>query len=168
LYKHHADGHPYEHARDRSHKLKGGWHRKDHHHRYPTVANLEAVLRSEGVNARSIESGALDGSDVPAMIKHFVGPSTPAILQVHWTTGGQHKVVCRRLDPDGTLIFLDPWYGLVEMPVSRLPKYEVPGGRTQAVVRGGSDAGLFTGRMVLTIQPPLSKHHTTRAATAHR
>jgi hypothetical protein len=57
-------------------------------------------------------------------LRAHVGPRTPAILYVgHSWQNSAHFTVCRRVDGDGTAVFLDPIYGLVEVDEKRLPLY---------------------------------------------
>jgi hypothetical protein len=49
----------------------------------------------------------------------------PFITRVKWTNGGGHFVVGMRTTSDGSLVCLDPWYGLVQPTISNLPAYTV-------------------------------------------
>jgi hypothetical protein len=46
-------------------------------------------------------------------------------------TSGGHFVVCRKIYSDGTIVFLDPWYSLVEVQYANLPNYTSPGASGQ-------------------------------------
>lgn len=49
----------------------------------------------------------------------------PFIARVGWTQGGGHFVVAARTTSGGNMVCLDPWFGLVETPLSLLPNYSV-------------------------------------------
>ena len=64
--------------------------------------------------------------------------NTPAICNVAWDGGGGHAILCVGTAPGTTnVVILDPWYGLVEIPIANLPRYDfVDGG-------GGNVQGEF-------------------------
>ncbi len=91
------------------------------------VTNLSDVLNAEGVKAdKAVYVG-------PALVYSFLAvfarETTPVIIHISWTPSGGHFVVCKQIDPDGTVVFLDPWYGLVEVAGGTLPAYN-PSGTT--------------------------------------
>ncbi len=90
---------------------------------YPS--NLSYVLNAEGVKAY----GAIcaPANKLWDYFSYYVGERTPMICQISWTGTGAHFVVCRKVYADGTIVFLDPWYGLVEVKYKDLPKYNPTG-----------------------------------------
>lgn len=58
---------------------------------------------------------------------HYLGDRTPIIAHISWSGGGGHFTLLRQIDPDHTMIFLDPWYDVVEVPRAQLPNYNVAG-----------------------------------------
>jgi len=91
------------------------------------VANLSEVLNAEGVKA--YKAGYVGPAGVYLFLVTFARETTPVIVHISWTPSGGHFVVCKQIYPDGTLVFLDPWYGLVEVARSTLPAYN-PSGST--------------------------------------
>ncbi|MCO6512650.1 MAG: C39 family peptidase [Aridibacter famidurans] len=107
---------PEKRAREISQKYAGNWTAKGG----TNVTNLSYVLNAEGVKCYA-------GTDIPdnkvfSYLSHYVTDRTPTIAHIAWTSGG-HFVLVRRIYGDGTIVFLDPWYGLVEMKKDDLPKY---------------------------------------------
>lgn len=87
--------------------------------------NLSYVLNAEGVKAYAATHIPKD--KLMSYVDYYLGERTLIIFHVEWTSGG-HFVVLRKKYSDGTLVFLDPWYGLVEVKTKNLPVYKVPGG----------------------------------------
>jgi hypothetical protein len=91
--------------------------------------NLAYVLNAEGVPAYG-------GTDVgqAKLFDYFwqyIGERTKIIAHIAWAGGGGHFVLLTQIDPDHRLIFLDPWYDVIEVPRARLPNYNVPGASGQ-------------------------------------
>lgn len=102
-------------------KFPGGW---QHGRGTPDMENLADILNAEKVKvyrATYVHPGA-----IASYLQFYAHARTPMICHVRWNGGGGHFVVCRQVYPDGTAIFLDPWYLLVERPLSRLPEYIAP------------------------------------------
>lgn len=99
--------------------------------------NLAYVLNRIGVKAYG-------GTDVTTgklfdYFWQYIGDRTPIIAHISWQNGGGHFTLLRQIDADHRLIFLDPWYDIVEVPRSQLPTYNVPGG-----------SGTFSGWLTIT------------------
>lgn len=107
-------------ARDLSQKYEGKWTAEG-----GTMAgNLTYVLIAEGVKTYAVEE--VTEKKLWDYIKHYVGPRTPVICHIAWTKGG-HFAVCTKVYDDGTMVFLDPWYGVVEVKYKQLPSYNPTG-----------------------------------------
>jgi len=107
-------------ARELSQKYEGKWTAEG-----GTMAgNLSYVLNAEGVKTYAVTYSPPE--KLWDYFNYYVKDRTPMICHIAWTSGG-HFVVCRRVYADGTMVFLDPWYGLVEVKYSDLPKYSPPG-----------------------------------------
>jgi len=92
------------------------------------MENLTDVLNAEEVKSyRAYNVGA---GAIYKYLAYYAKELTPVIVRIQWTKGG-HFVVCKQVYPDGTAIFLDPWYGLVEVPAASLPAYTPPGANGQ-------------------------------------
>jgi len=85
---------------------------------YPS--NLSYVLNAEGVKAYAATCVA--ANRLWDYFNAYVGERTPMICQIAWTKGA-HFAVCRKVYSDGTIVFLDPWYGVVEVKYADLPNY---------------------------------------------
>ena len=86
--------------------------------------NLTHILNAEGV--RTYACTQVTSNRLWDYFSTYVRDRTPTICHIAWTSGG-HFVVCRRIYPDGTIVFLDPWYGLVEVNRRNLPNYNPSG-----------------------------------------
>lgn len=87
-------------------------------------SNLTDVLNAEGVKTYACFQVA--NNKIFDYLSHYVKETTPTICHIQWTKGG-HFVVARKVYSDGTIVFLDPWYGLVEVKKSNLPNYNPAG-----------------------------------------
>ena len=89
------------------------------------MMNLSYVLNAEGVKAY----GAVHASPgaVYSYLWAYARESTPVIVNIRWANKSGHFAVCPYVDPDGTIIFRDPWYGLYEMQQTSLPSYTPSG-----------------------------------------
>lgn len=86
-----------------------------------SIKNLASVLRAEGVETYD----ALFVQNVWAYLYAYARDDTPVLCHVRWAVGG-HFVVCAHVyRSDQTCVFLDPWYGLVQISGSKLPTYTV-------------------------------------------
>ena len=74
--------------------------------------NLTHVLNAEGVKTYACTQ--VTPNKLWDYFSYYVKDRTPMICHIAWTNGG-HFVVCRKVYSDGTIVFLDPWYGLVEV-----------------------------------------------------
>ena len=78
---------------------------------------LRQVLEQIG-----IPSGAMH----VANLRQFVNDGFFSfITRVGWTNGGGHFVVGAKTTTSGSLVCLDPWYGLVQPPLNNFPAYSV-------------------------------------------
>jgi hypothetical protein len=82
-------------------------------------------LNAEGVPAWKTD--ALSPTRLFDYFYAYCGPRTPIIAHISWTKGG-HFTLLKQIDSDHRMIFLDPWYDVVEVRRSDLPSYNVPGG----------------------------------------
>jgi predicted double-glycine peptidase len=90
------------------------------------ASNLSYILNAEGVKTYA----ATHTTKLWDYFSYYVKETTPMICHIAWTSGG-HFVVCKKVYSDGTIVFLDPWYGLVEVQYANLPKYTPPGASGQ-------------------------------------
>lgn len=83
------------------------------------MGNLVNILREEGIKTYDL----IYAKDIWAYIYAYAKDNTPLILHVQWANGA-HFIVCPCVyKADQKVIFLDPWYGLVELAGSSLPDY---------------------------------------------
>jgi len=88
------------------------------------VTNLVSVLRSEGI--KSYDALYAQPGGVWPYLHAYANDNTPVIVHISWTPGAGHFAVCACVyKKDQRCIFLDPWYGLVEIGGSSLPTYTV-------------------------------------------
>jgi hypothetical protein len=88
-----------------------------------SFSNLVDVLRQEGV---STYDAVWAPNNVWSYIYSYASPNTPMPVRVAWNGGGGHCAVCINVYKDDQLcIFLDPFYGLVQIVGSRLPNYVI-------------------------------------------
>lgn len=87
-------------------------------------SNLTDVLNAEGVKTYACTQ--VPTNQIYNYLAHYVKERTSVICHIQWTKGG-HFVVARKVYSDGTVVFLDPWYGLVEVKSSNLPMYNPAG-----------------------------------------
>jgi hypothetical protein len=86
------------------------------------ISNLVQVLRQEGVQTYD----EVCAPSVWSYIYNYASSNTPLIAHIAWQGGGGHFVVCANVYKDDQLcIFLDPFYGLVQIVGSQLPNYVV-------------------------------------------
>jgi hypothetical protein len=107
-------------ARDLSQKYEGKWTATGG----TGAGNLSYVLNAEGVKTYGVTP--VEPKKLWDYFSYYVKERTPTICHIAWTKGG-HFVVCRRVYKDGTIVFLDPWYGLVEVKYANLPSYTPAG-----------------------------------------
>jgi hypothetical protein len=101
------------------------------------VKNLVAVLRDEGV--RCYDAVNVQPGVVWNYLYQYAKDETPVIVHIGWNPGGAHFATCVYVyKSDQKVIFLDPWYGLVEITGSALPNYVVvdPTGTFPPVAQG--------------------------------
>ena len=89
------------------------------------AANLAYVLNAEGVPTYATTG---TGNKMFDYFWAYIGDRTPIIAHISWATGGGHFTILRQIDSDHRMIFLDPWYDVVEVPRASLPNYGIPGG----------------------------------------
>ncbi|HQX56915.1 MAG TPA: papain-like cysteine protease family protein [Pyrinomonadaceae bacterium] len=87
--------------------------------------NLAYVLNAEGVPSYA-------GTGVPPnkifdYFWKYLGERTKIIAHIAWSGGGGHFTMLTKIDADHKMIFLDPWYDIVEVPRASLPSYNVGG-----------------------------------------
>jgi hypothetical protein len=87
--------------------------------------NLAYVLNAEGVP--TYRSTGVDTSKIFDYFWKYIGERTKIIAHVAWSGGGGHFTLLKQIDADHTMIFLDPWYDVVEVARARLPNYNVGG-----------------------------------------
>lgn len=100
-----------------------------------SIRNLVDVLRAEGIKTYD----AIYTNNVWSYLYTYAHDNTPIIVHIDWAGGGAHVSVCICVyKSDQKCIFLDPWYGLVEIAGSQLPKYTVsdPTGTFGSVAQG--------------------------------
>lgn len=90
------------------------------------AANLAYVLNAEGVP--TFASTGVGASKIFDYFWHYIGDRTPIIAHIAWAGGGGHFTLLRQIDADHRMIFLDPWYDVVEVSRSSLPNYGIAGG----------------------------------------
>lgn len=87
-----------------------------------TVArNLVSII--EGSFGLSAELHHASGAEVERLMRG-IHKNRPAIARIGWKGGGGHFVVCPRRYSNGSTVFLDPVYGLVEISKADLPAYD--------------------------------------------
>jgi hypothetical protein len=86
--------------------------------------NLAEILKAEGVPAVYTFKG-----HPSHWLLSLVREKRPAIVHIKWQNGGGHFVVCKKVYADGTMIFLDPASGLVEVAIEKAPAYKEAAGR---------------------------------------
>ena len=72
----------------------------------------------------------------------------PFITRIGWPDDKGHFVVCAGLSTEGTLICMDPWYGLSEPDVAHLPSYRVTRNDRAAMSRKNPIGGVFSGHTI--------------------
>jgi hypothetical protein len=87
---------------------------------------ITSVLNEIGV--RTYAAQYVGSSSVYDYLSYYARRTTPVIVHIKWGGGGGHFVVCPQVYDDGTAVFLDPWYGLVEATREDLPYYQVANG----------------------------------------
>lgn len=94
------------------------------------ATNLSHVLNAEGVPTYA--STNVTPSQIYNYCSHYLGERTPIIAHISWSGGGGHFTLLRQIDAaDGKMIFLDPWYDVVEVFGYQLPNYCPPGASGQ-------------------------------------
>jgi hypothetical protein len=94
------------------------------------AGNLSYVLNAEGVP--TYRATGVPINKIFDYFYHYVGERTATIAHIQWANnGGGHFTICRQVDADHRVIFLDPWYGVVEVPRNQLPNYNPPGASGQ-------------------------------------
>lgn len=80
----------------------------------------------EGTHCFCALAAVLNGIGIKAQASaNSMTPRPPYIGRIEWSEGGGHFVVCAKIAKNGNLVCLDPWYGLTEQSVSKLPDYLV-------------------------------------------
>ena len=105
-----------------------------------SMDNLVDVLREEGVKTWNV----VRTDRVWAYLYKYANDDTPVIVEINWDTGAKHLVVCPYVyKSDQHCIFLDPGYGLVELPGPSLPAYGFAPGKQWRV-------GALSGQLIIT------------------
>lgn len=120
LYKLKCMVNPEKRARDLSQNYKGKWTAKGG----TNASNLTHVLNAEGV--RTYKCVDIPDGKIYSYLKHYVKDDTPTIAHIAWSKGG-HFTLVKKVYSDGTIVCLDPWYGLVETTKSKLTAYNPTG-----------------------------------------
>ncbi len=107
---------PEKRAREISQDYEGRWTAKGG----TRADNLTHVLNAIGV--RTYKCVDIPDNKIYSYLKHYVKDRTPTIAHIAWTTGGHFSLV-RRVYEDGTIVCLDPWYGVVEVKSSNVTAY---------------------------------------------
>lgn len=110
-----------------------------------SVSNLADVLRAERIQCYNAFNAQPGG--VWSYLYQYAKDSSPVIVHIQWNKGAHFAVCANVYKNDQKVIFLDPWYGLVELPGSQLPNYWVgdPSGPF-----GVYAAGTLSGWIVVT------------------
>jgi hypothetical protein len=88
------------------------------------VVNVVSVLQEEGVKCYAAQR--VQPAAVWSYLYRYANDDTPVIVSVRWDDGIVHGIVCVYVyKKDQHCIFLDPTYGLVEIPGPKLPRYTV-------------------------------------------
>jgi hypothetical protein len=83
--------------------------------------NLTDVLNAEGVSTYKCVD--IPDPKIYSYLSHYVKDRTPTIAHIAWSSGG-HFTLIRKVYSDGTIVCLDPWYGVVEVKKKDLPVYK--------------------------------------------
>lgn len=86
--------------------------------------NITHVLNDLGV--KTYKWVDVPDNKIYTYLKHYVKERTPTIANINWSKGG-HFTLVRKVYDDGTIVCLDPWYGVVEIKKDDIPKYNPPG-----------------------------------------
>jgi hypothetical protein len=89
------------------------------------AGNLAYVLNAEGVPAYA--GTGVGPSKIFDYCWYYIGERTKIIAHISWSGGGGHFTLLQQIDSDHRLIFLDPWYDVVEVPRASLPNYNAAG-----------------------------------------
>src|SRR5262249_10090855 len=102
--------------------------------RYPGSFSLETGTRTENLyhvlNKEGIKSywpTTMSQGKIFDYLYQYITDTTPAIAHTRWASGNGHFTVCRMIDSDHTVVFLDPEYGVVEVARQALPRYRTNG-----------------------------------------
>lgn len=95
------------------------------------VKNLVSVLRDERI--KCYDALCAQPAAVWSYLYQYAHDNTPVIIHIAWEKGAHFAVCVFVYKKDQKCIFLDPWYGLVELAGSNLPNYTV-----------GDSTGTFT------------------------
>ncbi len=89
------------------------------------AGNLAYVLNAEGVPTYA--STGVGPSKIFDYAWYYIGERTKIIAHISWPNGGGHFTLLKEIWADHTLLFLDPWYDVVEVPRASLPNYNPKG-----------------------------------------
>lgn len=91
------------------------------------ASNLAYVLNHLGVQA--YRSEGVGGTRIFDYFWYYLGDRTPIIAHIAWAGGGGHFTLLREIDRSThRMLFLDPWYDVVEVDRRNLPNYNAGGG----------------------------------------
>lgn len=107
---------PEKRAREISQKYEGKWTEKGG----TNAGNLTYVLNDIGV--KTYKCVDIPDDKIYSYLKHYVKERTPTIAHIAWSKGG-HFTLIRKVYDDGTIVCLDPWYGVVEVKWDKIPMY---------------------------------------------
>jgi hypothetical protein len=111
-----------------------------------SMENVASVLRARGIHC--YDSHDYGAGGVWPYLYTYAKDTSPAIVYIDWgPTAGAHATLCAYVyKSDQKCVFLDPFYGLVELSGSQLPEYTVTASYDGAVRAHGK----LTGPMILT------------------
>lgn len=89
------------------------------------ASNLAYVLNAEGVPTYA--STGVGAGKLFDYFWYYIGERTKIIAHIAWAGGGGHFTLLKQIDSDHRMIFLDPWYDVVEVPRASLPNYNAGG-----------------------------------------
>jgi hypothetical protein len=110
------------------------------------MGNLVNILREENIKCYDLTT--VQPASVWSYLYQYANDNTPVIVHISWTPTGGHFAVCVCVyKNDQKCIFLDPWFGLVEISGSQLPNYNI-GDPTSTF--GVFATGRLTGNIIVT------------------
>lgn len=88
--------------------------------------NLAYVLNALGVQCYASEGAP--STKIFDYFWHYIGERTKIIAHISWNGGGGHFTLLKEIDRSThRMLFLDPWYDVVEVDRANLPAYSKNG-----------------------------------------